>query len=172
MKSVSLIVIVVLLVFSTVVSAGDDRITSTEIEDLVYQFDYTVGNATDYRWSFGDGATSIEVSPVHEFPNHQTFKVVCEVTFADDSTQSDEIIIDATMPLLDAENGTVNVGDVTVAGGLLFVSCFLMFALASSGNHIGSDILGKGGKDVICFLYGIGMITGFYLVFNSLFGGI
>ena len=175
MKTLSLIILAMLLITPALVSAGENHITSVKIEDLVYQFNYTVENATDYRWSFGDGATSIEVSPVHEFPNHQTYKIVCEVSFADGSTQSDELMLEVNNPMLDTETGTANVGDYSVPGGLLFVMSFMMFALVKTDNHIGSDILdvcGQDGKRLMSFLYVLGMVLGLYLIFTSRYPGV
>ena len=170
MKSVLLLIPVMLLIVPCIVSAGTDNITFTEIDDLIYQFDYSVDNATSYRWSFGDGATSTEISPVHEYSNHKTYNVACDITFSDGSVISDSATLDATLPLVDGDTGNVNVGDVSVPGGLLFISSFLMFALAKSGNHIGADILGKGGKDVMLFLYTLGMVAGFYLIASGYYG--
>ena len=172
MKSALIIILAMLLIVSFNVAASESGITTEKIDDMVYQFDFTQENATEYRWAFGDGATSTEINPVHQYQNHMVFSVVCEVNLGNGTLVNSQINLDATLPFVDDNTGTVNVGDVSVPGGLLFMSSFFMFALASTGNHIGSDILGRGGKDVMCFLYTLGMVVGAYLVLNSLYGGV
>ena len=172
MKAALIILLAMILIIPINVSAGVDGITFTEIDDLIYQFNYTVENGTSYRWSFGDGATSTEISPVHQFPNHQTYKIICDITLGDGTVISDELFLDANLPLLDGEEGNINVGDISVPGGLLFLSCFLMFGLASTGNHIGADILGRGGKDIMVFLYSLGMAVGVWLIISGFYGGL
>ena len=172
MKYAVIILLAMLLIVPNNVSAGYDYITYNEIDDLVYQFNYTSGNVTDYRWSFGDGATSTEISPVHRFSNHMTYTIVCEVTFDNQTHHSAEVVIDANLPLIDGEDGTVNVGDISFAGGFIFVASFMMLTLATTNNHIGADILGKGGKDILVFLYTLGIVLGGYLIFTSMYGGL
>lgn len=171
MKYLITIIIAMFMIVPFITSASNTRITFEEIDVLVYQFDFTQENATSYRWAFGDGATSTEISPVHEYSNHLVYSVVCEVELNNGTFINSEISLDATMPLVDGDTGNVNVGDVSVPGGLLFLSSLLMFGLASTGNHIGADILGRGGKDIMVFLYSIGMAVGLWLIFSSLYPG-
>jgi len=167
MKSTFIIFLAMLLIVPVIVSGSSLTITNDEIDDLVYQFDYSPENATSYRWSFGDGATSTEISPVHEYSSHQSYKVVCDVEIGG-VIQSKQITLDATMPLVDGETGNVNVGDVSIAGGFIFIASLFMLALVKTNNHIGSDILGKGGKDIMTFFYSLGIVVGMYLIFTSL----
>ena len=175
MKSMILIILAVILITPSLVSAEEVNITSVKIEDSVYQFSYLVENVTEYRWSFGDGATSVEAFPVHEFSNHQTYKVVCEVTFTDLTIQSSELTLEVTNPVVDTETGTLNISDYSIPGGLLFFSSIFMFALVKSDNHIGSDILdrcGHDGKRLMSFLYILGMVLGGWLLFSSAYPGV
>ena len=47
---------------------------------LVYTFSNTSKSATDYVWDFGDGGTSTDKEPTHEFPGEGTFAVSLRAT--------------------------------------------------------------------------------------------
>jgi PKD repeat protein len=65
-----------------------------EINDYSVTFSAVVTNATSYLWDFGDGTTSTEAAPVHEYEMSGTYTVTLTVTGDGGSvTSTKEVII-------------------------------------------------------------------------------
>lgn len=67
----------------------------------VIQFqNHSTGNPTAYKWTFGDGTTSLQSDPLHYFPESGTFSVVLEASNEYTHDQiSKEIIIDVPLQI-------------------------------------------------------------------------
>lgn len=172
MKLIAVIVILGMMMALPLAAAQTDGgIHADEVDEMAYKFSLPyVTNATAYRWVFGDGASSTEASPVHEYAERALYNVQVEVD-VDNATWAYSYPLELR-ELLDTEEQTLNVGDLSIPGSFLLVSCFVMFSIARMGLHPFAQILGKGGKDVVCFLYLLGIAAGVYLVFDSvLYGG-
>jgi PKD repeat protein len=53
--------------------------------------DETTGKATSWKWSFGDGATSGEQNPIHEYAKGGDFIVTLEVEGPEGKSQREKI---------------------------------------------------------------------------------
>lgn len=70
--------------------------TSSGMFGSTYTFiDGTVG-ATSWAWDFGDGNTSTQQNPTHDFPTAGTYTVILTVTNANGCTDQDTVIITIT----------------------------------------------------------------------------
>lgn len=149
----------------------DGGIHVEEVGELTYHFSLPyLDNITESYWVFGDGASSDQPEPVHAYTERGSYTVRVEV-------KTDNMSYTYTYPLdnrelLNTENGTLNVDGFSVPGTFLLVSCSIMYLLARTGNHPLTRAMGKGGRYVVCFLYGMGVVAGAYLVIASLYGGV
>lgn len=78
---------------------------------LDVQFTSTVTGTAPftYAWTFGDGTTSTEQNPVHTYASAGTYSVSLTVTNAvgtDTATQTDLVVVNPVIPLLDIELNT------------------------------------------------------------------
>jgi len=167
MKAFLLIVLAMILIVPS--ATASEPITYTDVDHLLYQFQFQ-GNYTEIRWSFGDGATSSEITPVHQYAEHGNYTVRCSATI-NGVNVSGILYLDARAPVIDTEGGTLNVGEISVPGGLLTVSCFCMLMLVQSDNHPANDMLGRKGKGLMTLAYFSGLVIGVLLVVNSMYPG-
>lgn len=74
--------------------AGDKPVASftTLIEDLQVTFTNTSSGADSYAWDFGDGNTSDEVSPTHQYSTGGSYEVTLTATNAFGSTTSKQTL--------------------------------------------------------------------------------
>jgi PKD repeat protein len=61
---------------------------TTETDYKVYSFSNISSSSTDYLWDFGDGTTSTETEPIHEFAAEETYTVTL--------TSSDKLEVTST----------------------------------------------------------------------------
>ncbi|MFK7784791.1 MAG: PKD domain-containing protein [Crocinitomicaceae bacterium] len=109
-------------------------------------FNYQGGQLLDYFWTFGDGSTSTQDSPVHTYQSYGTYTVCLEVSYTDgnyycyDSTCQTITTIDTTIASLN---------NLTQTNFMVFpnpISNFINISMNS--EHVGStiaiiDILGN-----------------------------
>src|SRR5690349_21684763 len=116
MKSKIYAYITLFLVFATVLSCKDDDVVkpqaaatftadkSTAQVDESIQFTNTSENATAFKWSFGDGTTSKEVSPKKSFQSSGVYLVSLVSTGEGGSTISNLSITVVPSPAFTVED--------------------------------------------------------------------
>jgi hypothetical protein len=69
MRTALLVIIIGIVIMAVMGNAQAAGINAVNVDGEIYQFSITETFSEPIRWSFGDGVTSTEVSPVHEFGN-------------------------------------------------------------------------------------------------------
>ncbi|MDD3962250.1 MAG: hypothetical protein PHT77_10350, partial [Bacteroidales bacterium] len=133
-------------------------ISAVQIDDTIYQFTITETYLEPIRWSFGDGSTSTNTTPVHEFGNG-----LYDVMAEDGAGKVWNCQIDTRLIVMDAENATVEVGGNMFYGGVLLAGGIGMCWLAGTNQHIAVNALGRW-KGLLILLYVIMIVVGGVLV--------
>lgn len=106
--------------------------------DLSYQFmNYVASGSTDYLWDFGDGSTSTEMSPVHQYalPGNYTVTLTasnaCQQVSQQQTVNAALVSVDdtqqqGTMQILNAGNGQVRLSYSAMVARHLSLSVLTM----------------------------------------------
>ena len=116
-------------------------------------------------WSFGDGQTSYYVHPAHIYEQYGSYQIIAQGETYTGQTRVYTENITITAELLDEDTGTLNVGDLSVGGLFLLVSCSVGYWFAGEKDH---PFAAKLGRRNLKFLYGLGILAGAYLTFTSI----
>jgi PKD repeat protein len=82
--------------FSPVNCIGDsDKCLGSTIIQFM---DYSYGNISEWHWDFGDGTTSNEQNPMHEFPGLNEYMVCLTINSADSCTNTYCLWVDLRQP--------------------------------------------------------------------------
>ena len=107
-------------------------------------------NATSYSWDFGDGNTSTEVNPIHDYTNSGTYTVI--LTAMNDCGGADTMSVQVTASMAGIEDQSledrgINVypnptqGDVTVDFTMLLGEDITLILTDMNGRVVYSDMI-------------------------------
>jgi hypothetical protein len=167
MRTALLVIIIGIVIMAVMGNAQAAGINAVNVDGEIYQFSITETFSEPIRWSFGDGVTSTEVSPVHEF-NNGLYDVMAE----DGDGRVWHYQIDTRLVVVDADNATITAGGNVMHGGVLLAGGIGMCWLVGTNQHFVGNAMGRW-KGLLILAYVIMIVVGGVLVLQALYlGGI
>lgn len=165
MRVIPLVIVASIMIAGVMGISQAAGISATQIEGTIYQFRITETFVEPLRWSFGDGVTSTELDPVHEFGNG-LYTVLAE----DGAGTVWSYTIDTRLVVVDSSNATITAAGNVFHGGALLVGGIAMCWLTGTNQHFLGVYMGKW-KGVLILAYVVMIVVGAVLVLQALYYG-